>query len=401
MSSQYPFNPDIFVWARETAGYTREEAVKLLPLKDAYGKTSLERLIDIETGIACPSNTVVRSMAKRYNRPEVVFYLKNAPKEENYGVDYRTFETQPSKIEQGIANAVVRNIAARQDVVKATLLDNNELDKKTFVGSATTRDSKFKLARSICETLDFSLVDFRKPSRPQSAFNYLRGLAERLGVFVVLVDDLGSQSTKISPKVFRGFSIADDYVPFIAVNCNDPVSAWSCTLLYELTHIWIGSTGVSNHNISHNVEKLCDEVASEILVPKSEFDSAHWENFETLDKQMLEISNYASQINVSVSMIAFRLFQEGIISEQRFSSISRIIANTVSKSKDDSDKSTGGSSYYSTRAHRSGTPLIEFTDRMLADRQISIHSAGLLLGVRPANVYKVLQNNRQDQNVPT
>lgn len=396
MNSQYSFNPDIFIWARESAGFTREEAVRLLPLRDAYGKTSLERLIEIETGIACPSNAVVRSMAKRYNRPEIVFYLKNAPKDPKHGVDYRTLEAQTSKIEQGLANAVVRDIVARQDVVKATLVDYNEVEEKTFVGSATTRDSKFKLAKSICQTLDFSLVDYRKPSRPQSAFNYLRGLVERLGVFVVLVDNLGGQSTKISPKVFRGFSIADEYVPFIAINCNDTGSAWSLTLLHQLTHIWIGSTGISNHNTSHNVEKLCDEVASEILVPKSEFASAPWENFETLDQQMAEISHYASKINVSVTTIAFRLFKEGVISEQRFSSISRIIANTVSKSKADRDKSIRGPSYYSIRAHRSGKPLIEFTDRMLADRQISIHSAGLLLGVRPTDVYRMLQKNRYD-----
>lgn len=401
MTNVNTFNPKIFFWARETAGYTREEAVKKLPLGDTYGKSALERLVEIETGISSPSNTLIRNMAKQYHRPEAVFYLNNIPKGKDLGVDYRTFEADTSKVEQGLADAVVRNIAVRQNIVKATIIENNECKHLTFVGSASKADSMLTIANSIREKSNFFLEDFRKPNRPQDAFSYLRGLTEKLGVFVVLVDNLGSHNTTINPKVFRGFSIADNQVPFIAINCNDTSSAWSFTLLHELTHIWIGSTGLCNTSVDHKVEKLCDEVASEILLPNSEFDQIKWENYKTPEEQISEISNYASKCNVSITMIAFRLLKERVITQEQFSSISNIVASSVSKSKANREKSTGGSSYFKIKAHRTGTPLIEFTDRMLEERQISLHSAGLLLGVRPCNVYKMLQENRYEENVLT
>ena len=55
---------------------------------------------------------------------------------------------------------------------------------------------------------------------------------------------MGNYLSAIDVDVFRGFAIADDIAPFVVINDNDSVSAWSFTLLHELVHLLLGETGI-------------------------------------------------------------------------------------------------------------------------------------------------------------
>ena len=211
---------------------------------------------------------------------------------------------------------------------------------------------------------------------------------------MILIDNLGSHHTRISPKVFRGFSISDEHAPFIAINCNDTPSAWSITLLHELTHLWIGNAGLCNENTSHKVEELCDQVASEILLPDSEFRSLEWGTIDKFEGQMSKISDYADTFNVNRTMIAYRLMKAKIITRNCLTKIIATVTHSIQNKKQVIHKHKGRSSYYNVKAHRSGTSLVEFTERMLAEREITLNDASLLLGVRPKNVYRLLQTQR-------
>ena len=68
-------NPEMLVWARETAGLSLEEAAERL--KDI----PLERLDRMERGEADPTRTQLNRMAKLYHRPAVLFYMPKPPKE--------------------------------------------------------------------------------------------------------------------------------------------------------------------------------------------------------------------------------------------------------------------------------------------------------------------------------
>ena len=62
-------NPEILTWARETAGLTREDAVKKLSIRAAYGIEPEERLMALETGAIEPTRPMLVKMAKQYRRP--------------------------------------------------------------------------------------------------------------------------------------------------------------------------------------------------------------------------------------------------------------------------------------------------------------------------------------------
>ncbi|MDE3167597.1 MAG: helix-turn-helix transcriptional regulator, partial [Acidobacteriota bacterium] len=61
--------PQILLWARETAGLSLADAAHALDLGQAHGRTGAERLAAMERGEEEPSRSVLLKMAKSYRRP--------------------------------------------------------------------------------------------------------------------------------------------------------------------------------------------------------------------------------------------------------------------------------------------------------------------------------------------
>src|SRR5260221_12153582 len=111
------------------------------------------------------------------------------------------------------------------------------------------------------DKLGIKLAEFRSQRSPELAFTLLRARAEAAGVFVLLIGNLGSHHTAIDAEAFRGFALADTIAPFIVINDQDHRSAWSFTLIHELAHLWLGTTGVSGGSAHHPNEKIFENVA--------------------------------------------------------------------------------------------------------------------------------------------
>src|SRR5690606_25240576 len=101
-------------------------------------------------------------------------------------------------------------------------------------------------------------------------FAYLREQAERAGVYVLLIGNLGSHHTSLDVEMFRGFALADEVAPFIVINDQDSEKAWAFTLLHELCHICLGQTVVSGTSAANAVEQFCNDVAGRFFLPRDE-----------------------------------------------------------------------------------------------------------------------------------
>src|SRR5690606_38969916 len=126
--------------------------------------------------------------------------------------------------------------------------------------------------------LNWDLNEYRSHPNIERAFAFLRGKAEEAGIFVLLIDNLGSYHTAIDVEAFRGFALADEVAPSIAINANDSKGAWCFTLVHELVHLLLGATGVSGSDDNQEIEKFCNDVASEFLVPMEEIHSLRIDN---------------------------------------------------------------------------------------------------------------------------
>lgn len=389
-------NPNILKWARETAGYSIEAAVKALAIKDLRDTSALERLEQLEAGKQQPTRPLLLKMAKKYRRPLLAFYLAEPPKTGDRGEDFRTLPRDYEEKDDSLLNTLLRDVIARHGLISSALIDEAETHILKYVASHKVTDSPKAISKSIKKYFDINLDLFREQKTPEAAFKYLRDQIEKAGVFVLLIGDLGSHHTKIEVKTFRGYSIADSIAPFIVINDNDSHRAWSFTLLHELTHIMLGQTGVSNAFSSIQVEKLCNRTAGDILLPTAELSAFGITQDSTYEDLIKAITNYANSTNVSSTMVAYKLYLENIIEQDVWIQLTETyhdlwVQNQLSRTLKNREKE-GGPSYYTIKYHRVGSALIDVINRFLYSGAITTTKAGKVLGVKPTNVHKLISS---------
>jgi len=388
-------NPEILVWARKTAGLSLSEAASKLNIRAAYGKTAEARLRQLENGEVVPSRSLIHRMSGQYRRPLVAFYLAEPPRRGNRGQDFRLLPVYNPPASEGILDALVRHTVARQGLMRATLIDEKEARELPFVASLDISDGLDRVLETLNTILDLTRNDLRMAPNPMRGFEMLRERAERSGVFVLLLGNLGSHHTSLDVDSFRGFAIADDVAPFVLINDQDSPAAWSFTLLHELTHLILGQTGISGGSVAQDIEKFCNDVASRFLLGSDELSEFESVNLQDQHVGSEYIEKFAHNRNLSRSMVAYRLFRSGFITEPQWQAYQKPFKNlwiTRRESKRQRARETArGPSYYVVKRHRLGTALLETTARFLSSGALSTTKAGTVLGVKPSNIPRLLQ----------
>lgn len=394
-------NHEILKWARTTAGLDEEQAAKKLDMRDTKNASAVEKLTALETGDVPPTRAQLVKMSKQYRRPLLTFYLSGLPRIGNRGQDYRTLPDTVEITQEALVDAVIRDIRARQALVRSVLEDEDEATKLPFISSLQMSDGVDTAISSLKKHLKWNLNEYRNQPDIDKAFAFLRGKAEEAGVFVLMIDNLGSYHTTIDVEAFRGFALADDAAPFIAINVNDTKGAWCFTLLHELVHIWLGATGVSGNSGNYGeqkIEKFCNDAASEFLVPMKEIQQLEITNKTDFHTAKELIKQFALRCKVSNTMVAYKLCRANFITFDRYKEFKASFRadylkwKTTQKLK--TKKKEGGPSYYVTKKHRVGNGLINLVARMMQGGAITTTKAGRVLGVRPQNVPGVIDNSR-------
>ncbi|MCY1289000.1 hypothetical protein D9M68_405340 [compost metagenome] len=389
-------NPQILRWARETAGFNLEEAAKALQIGGAR-RPADEVLHAYEEGEISPSRPLLVKMAKQYRRPLLAFYLAQPPQRGERGEDFRTLPFEREHESAPKLDALVRDVHVRQHLVRGILEDVEEAEPLPFVGSITLKHSVSDAARLISEKLRFDLGEFRRRKTIEDAFGYLRGLTEKAGVFVLLIGNLGTHHTAFNTEVFRGFALADRVAPFIVINDQDAKSAWAFTLLHELTHIWLGATGVSGSDFEQRIEQFCNDVASEILLPDQELAQLRGIGDDLREGAAL-IGEFANRRRISRALVAYRLLKADRIPLRLWRAYSEEFrkaweSEKAAKKKLKGSDDEGGPNYYVVRRHKVGAALLDVVRRAMAEGFVTPTKAGRVLGVRANNVEALVRAN--------
>lgn len=388
LSKMPQVNPEILVWARETAGLGIDEAARSLQIGGTR-RSGADVLEEYEAGVRAPSRPLLLKMAKVYRRPLLTFYLQQPPVRSERGEDFRTlpggreFESAPK------LDALVRDVFVRQRLVRSILEDAEEAQPLNFVGSITSAQSVGHAASVIRKRLLFDLDEFRRKKTIEESFNYIRELTEKSGVFVLLMGNLGTHHTALSTDVFRGFALAEPVAPFIVVNDQDAKAAWSFTLLHELAHIWLGRTGVSGADFGQRIEQFCNDIASEILLPETDMEELR--QVDGGQSQMISIiSDFADRCKVSRALVAYRLLKRHKIDRKQWLELTEEFRRgweaERARKKEQAAGATGGPNYYVVKRHKVGSALVEVTRRAIIEGFVTPTKAGRILGVRPTNV---------------
>lgn len=384
-------NPEVLVWARETAGLTREKAAKSLAIGGSRVAGS-EMLRRYESGEKEVSRTLITKMASVYRRPLLVFYLPAPPPKAERGEDFRTLPEELRIESKGPLDALVRDIYVRQDLVKNVLQDVEEAFPRDYVASVKIGLDPASVSEDLGRLIGFEIKEFRRYRKSEEAFSYLRKLIEEMGTFVLLMGNLGSHHTNIPVEAFRGFALSDKIAPFIVINDQDAPSARSFTLLHEFAHILIGATGLSGSRAEVKVERYCNDIASHLLLPADDLKNINWHS-ENIEVLVQKIAGFARSLNVSGTLVAYRLLTSGVIEQDTWSTLSQRFRELWAAQKaavKESREGSSGPSYYVVRRHKVGGAILNLVQRTMREGALTATKAGRVLGVKPANVYNLV-----------
>lgn len=184
---------------------------------------------------------------------------------------------------------------------------------------------------------------------------------------------------KLDVGEFRGFAISDLYAPVVFINSADAPSARLFTLLHELAHIWLGSSGISNvaPGNSRREETICNAVAGEFLAPTDLFASLWSGSDQNLSER---VSDLAHRFHVSRLVVVRRALDLGFVSQSVYAAFYRAELDSFRAAEG------GGGSFYRNAGAKNSTLFARAVIAEAFRGGLLMRDAGRLLGVQPSKI---------------
>jgi Zn-dependent peptidase ImmA (M78 family) len=254
-------NPALLKWARESAGMSIEEASQRL-------RVSEDRLRSWEAGTALLTVKQLWKVANLYKQSFAAFYLSEAPPVFYPPLkDYRRLPGGAPGRPSAELYVDVRAALDRRAVALELLEDATETPL-TFELSASLSSDPEELGIRLRQSLSVETPQQLLWRDPRIAFNNWREAIEQTGVLVF-------QSKSVPLSTMRGYSVSLTPLPIIVVNRKDSYAGRSFTLLHELVHLTLRTSGVCDLDPrvgrpeeEERMEIFCNHVAGTALVPK-------------------------------------------------------------------------------------------------------------------------------------
>lgn len=254
-----------------------------------------------------------------------------------------------------------------------------------FVGSATVQSKPDTVAASMRANLALSIEERSELTTWTDALRQLIKKAEDAGVLVMASSVVGSNShRKLDVEEFRGFALADKLAPLIFLNAADSKAAQMFTLAHELAHQWLGATGVSDTQAGQvpeqAVERWCNQVAAELLVPMQAFKTAYRPGMPVAE----EIQRLARQFKVSTLVALRRLFDAGLLDQN---ALWRHYREEVDRLRGLDIRGKPGGNFYRTLSARTGRRFARAIVANTLEGLTSFSEAFRMLGVRKSATF--------------
>jgi Zn-dependent peptidase ImmA (M78 family)/transcriptional regulator with XRE-family HTH domain len=255
-------NPQLLVWARESASLSQEVVAKKIGVK-------VEKIRAWEAGEERPSLPQLRNFASATKRPLAVFYLSEPPRSFDALHDFRAGTAGIAKpaMTPSLAFEIRRAYDRREWALE--LMSDLQVAPITFKVRVSLSDDPEAAASRLRVALGVQTSQQSQWHVDYEAFREWRGLLEKAGI-------LTFQASDIDLDEARGFSISLKPLPAVVANIKDAPRGRIFTLLHELTHIALNESGICDlddnqrRNTSAVVEAFCNRVAGAMLFPRQE-----------------------------------------------------------------------------------------------------------------------------------
>ncbi len=298
--NRVPVKPELLCWARNRASRDVASLSKPFPKLEAW-----------ERGEVQPTLKQLERFAKATHTPVGYLFLDEPPEEQVPIPDFRTTATVYFDRPSPDLLDTIYICQQRQEWYR-DFTRSMGMEPLPFVGSADITDDVVQAATDIRTMLNFDVEKRRQTRTWTESLRRFVEQADALGVLVMVSGVVGSNNRrKLDPKEFRGFALADDLAPLVFINGADTKSAQMFTLAHELAHLWIGRSAVSDAQAArvsdHKVERWCNRVAAELLVPLA----LMREEYRADDDLCAELARLARHFKVSTLVILRRIHDAG------------------------------------------------------------------------------------------
>ncbi len=241
-----------------------------------------------------------------YRRPLAAFFLPTPPPDQLPVPDFRRHRDTQVELTPELRHEL-RRLANKRSVA-GQLSGDVDVDW-SFVGSMSLQTTVAAAAGKVRSLLRFDDLDGRRFRDEYDMFSARRRAVERLGVLVFLV-------RRISASEARGFSLAMQPWPVIAIVRSDTPRARVFTLLHEFVHILLGrsalcddlaSEGSQDSPEARAIEAFCNKVAAEALMPASTVRAAARSAGQRGDWSETRLRPMAQTFGVSMEAVLLRL----------------------------------------------------------------------------------------------
>jgi len=367
--------PDLLRWARERSGFEVDTLAHRFPQLGAW-----------ERGEAQPTFKQLEAYAKATHTPIGFLFLQQPPVERVPIPDFRTMAGKRFVRPSPDLLETIYLCQHRQDWYRDFARTTGE-PPHDFVGSARRNADVVAVAAKIRQRLGIDLEERRRLPTWEAALRKLIDQADAIGLLVMVSGVVGSNNRrKLDPEEFRGFALVDELAPLVFVNGSDSKAAQMFTLAHELAHIWLGETAVSDSQASHfpedEVERWCNQVAAEILVPLDAVRAEHKRKAPARE----EAQRLARHFKVSTLVMLRRIHDAGGLNRTQFwqiyqEELARILAIS---------KASGGGDFYLTLGARAGKTFARALVTSTLEGRTPFTEAFRLLGFRKMSTFDEL-----------
>jgi Zn-dependent peptidase ImmA (M78 family)/transcriptional regulator with XRE-family HTH domain len=328
---------NLLSWARKRAG------------KDLYSlERSFPKLADWESGHVKPTLKQIERFAKATYTPVGYFFLEEPPVEKIPIPDFRTVQNEFTVRPSPNLLDTIYVCQQRQEWYHDYARSMGE-EPFSFVGAASIKDDVVITAAKMRRFIGFDIDERKRMPTWTDALRKFIDQIDSIGIMVMCSGVVMNNNYRhLNPEEFRGFAMTDPLAPLVFINGADTKAAQMFTLAHEIAHIWLGQSAVSDVQASwisnHRVERWCNKVAAEFLVPLDLIKH----DFQKDEDLQNELNRLARRFKVSTLVILRRIYDADGITFDKFQQIYRMeLARLISLTP-----KGGGGDFYLTQAAR-------------------------------------------------
>ena len=292
----------------------------------------VSKIEEIENGVRKPTYKQLDTLAGLYEVPRWVFISEELPQKYQFNKSMPAFRQFSDSKPEIFSNHRIRNLTAKIEQYRNLILnlrdDMREPVEVFKVPKITNNVSPMHVSKQIRRWIGTS---------GNYNFSEWKSLLEHKSIFIFLTSKYKGWS-HIDREFFRGFAIYHSRLPIIVINDSDSKKAQSFTLFHELGHILRKESSIDGWEYQNvKIEKWCDELAGNVLMPADEL-----KNITLSDNPLSDIKSLAKSFKVSSYACLVRLRQLQKISQQVYQNVEEALIHEFKELQKKLKESEGG-----------------------------------------------------------